>query len=210
MDERDIIAKNIIFYRKKLNLSQLELSEKLQYSNKNISKWEKGETTPSIFTLKRLAEIFGITLDELVSTPAENREEIAEPIKKKKEKTKLSTKILYLLMANAILLVLSFIAIWVLRLLGVQRFNKWLILLYILPLSALSVFIFIACVKKRADIISLSIAGWLTALCIFLSLKSISGIGYIFILMAGIQILMLLILLIINAYVKSRGKRKSE
>ena len=113
-------------------------------------------------------------------------------------------------MANAILLVLSFIAIWVLRLLGVQRFNKWLILLYILPLSALSVFIFIACVKKRADIISLSIAGWLTALCVFLSLKSISGIGYIFILMAGIQILMLLILLIINAYVKSRGKRKSE
>ncbi len=208
MDERDIIAKNIIFYRKKLNLSQLELSEKLQYSNKNISKWEKGETTPSIFTLKRLAEIFGITLDELVSTPAEDREEV-ETLPKK-EKTKLPTKILYLLMSNAILLVLAFIAIWVLRLIGVQRFNKWLLLLYILPLSAISVFVFIACVKKRADIISLSIAGWLTALCVFLSLKSVSGIGYIFILMAGIQILTLLILLIINVYVKNREKKKGK
>ncbi len=207
MDEREIIAQNIIFYRKKLNLSQLELSEKLQYSNKNISKWEKGETTPSIFTLKRLAEIFGITLDELVSTPASEKEVKTLP---KKENTKLPTKILYLLMANAILLVLAFIAIWVLRLIGVQRFNKWLILLYILPLSAISVFVFIACVKKRADIISLSIAGWLTALCVFLSLKSISGIGYIFILMAALQVLTLLILLIINLYVKNREKRKNK
>ena len=64
MDEKDIIAKNITYYRKKCGLSQLELADKLQYSNKNISKWEKGETVPSIFTLKRLAEIFGITVDK--------------------------------------------------------------------------------------------------------------------------------------------------
>lgn len=213
MDEKDIIAKNIIYYRKKMNLSQLELSEKLNYSNKNISKWEKGETTPSIFTLKRLAEIFEISLDELVGSLASEKETAIESkkpqkLKSSKTKMKLSAKILFLLMANAILIVLSCVAIYVLSLLGVTAFNKWLTLLYVIPLSSLSVFIFIACVKKRADIISISISGWSFALCIYLTLKNISAIGYVFFLMGGLQILTLTIMLIINGYVKNKEKER--
>ncbi|NLK12438.1 MAG: helix-turn-helix transcriptional regulator, partial [Candidatus Phytoplasma sp.] len=45
------IANNIIFYRKELKLTQFELAEKLNYSDKSISKWERGEGIPDIPTL---------------------------------------------------------------------------------------------------------------------------------------------------------------
>ena len=43
-----IFAENIIFFRKKINISQKELAEKLNVSNKNISKWENAETIPDV------------------------------------------------------------------------------------------------------------------------------------------------------------------
>ena len=66
MEQKDIIAANLTGYRKKAGLSQLELAKKLNYSNKNISKWENGETTPNIFTLKQIADLYGITVDALL------------------------------------------------------------------------------------------------------------------------------------------------
>lgn len=60
------IAENIKFYRKLLKLTREKLAEKL-YTTKNlISRYESGYSTPDVYTLCRLAEIFDITLDELV------------------------------------------------------------------------------------------------------------------------------------------------
>lgn len=207
MDEREIIANNIIYYRKKMGLSQLELSKKLQYSNKNISKWEKGETTPSIFTLKKLAEIFEITLDELTSPIDGNKEGNAE---KPGQKIKMSmgSKILWLLLSNAILLVAVTIAVYVLAILNVTAINKWFLYLYATPLNALSVFIFIACIKKRVDIISISISGWLLALCIFLTFRSVTNVEIVFLLMAALQLLTICMMLIINLNIIQRFKNK--
>lgn len=203
MEEKDIIAKNITTYRKKMGLSQLELAEKLQYSNKNISKWEKGEATPSIFTLKRLAEVFNITVDQLITS-----EEVVEKTEEPKNNRSMFGKLLWLFLSNAIILVCACITIYLFGVLEIKGFNKWLLLLYALPLSALSVFIFIACVKKRVDITSISISGWLTALCLYLSLPNVKGIGYIFVLMLGIQVLIPTIMLIINHHINSKSKRK--
>ncbi len=216
MEEREIIARNITYLRKKHGLSQLELAEKIQYSNKNISKWEKAETTPSVFTLKRLAEIFGITVDELVSTLQEENdtEQETDSEEKKDSQVKMvlglpiSIKVLYLLMTEAILLVMAFIAIVVLGFVDVTAFNKWLILLYILPAMSLAVFIFIICVKKRVDIISLSLFGWLLSLCFFVSFRSAKNIHLIFLLMAAIQFLIICIMLIINFNIIRRIKNK--
>ena len=60
------IANNIIFYRKELKLTQFELAEKLNYSDKSISKWERGEGIPDIPTLVELAKLFEVSLDQLV------------------------------------------------------------------------------------------------------------------------------------------------
>ena len=54
IDVKLIISKNIIKYRKKMGLTQLELAEKLNYSDKTLSKWERGESMPDIVTLKHL------------------------------------------------------------------------------------------------------------------------------------------------------------
>lgn len=58
IDVKLIISKNIIKYQKKMGLTQLELAEKLNYSDKTLSKWERGESMPDIVTLKQLADIF--------------------------------------------------------------------------------------------------------------------------------------------------------
>lgn len=60
------IAENIRFYRKQLHLTQGELAEKLCGKKSLVSNYENGYSTPDIYTLCKLADIFEITLDELV------------------------------------------------------------------------------------------------------------------------------------------------
>ncbi len=60
------LRKNISIYRKLLNLTQEELSYKLGGSKNLVSNYENGISTPDIYTLVKLADIFDITLDELV------------------------------------------------------------------------------------------------------------------------------------------------
>ena len=63
---KKIVVENLIYYRKINKLTQLQLAEKLNYSDKAISKWERGESLPDIYILSNIAEIYGITLNDLV------------------------------------------------------------------------------------------------------------------------------------------------
>ena len=63
------IGANIAAYRKRDGLTQASLAEKLNYSDKAVSKWERGESVPDVLTLMQLAELFGITVNELVCDP---------------------------------------------------------------------------------------------------------------------------------------------
>ena len=72
---RGIVAANITLYRKACGLTQLELAEKLNYSDKAVSKWERGESLPDLYVLHQIANMFGITLNDLVNvveTPKPN------------------------------------------------------------------------------------------------------------------------------------------
>lgn len=66
IDMKIKIAENIKFYRKSLHLTQEQLAELLHGKKSLISNYENGYSTPDIITICKLAEIFGITLDELV------------------------------------------------------------------------------------------------------------------------------------------------
>jgi transcriptional regulator with XRE-family HTH domain len=73
-------ASNIINLRTAAGLTQAELGAKLNYSDKTISKWERGEAIPDAYVLTQLAEIFGVTVDYLLSShdkwvPPEQEEE---------------------------------------------------------------------------------------------------------------------------------------
>ena len=63
-----ISAINIIKLRTRAGLTQAELGEKLNYSDKTISKWERGEAIPDAYVLTQMAEIFGVTVDYLLSS----------------------------------------------------------------------------------------------------------------------------------------------
>lgn len=70
MDEaklKRIVAKNITAYRKEVGLTQGALAEKLNYSDKSVSKWERGDGIPDLLTLCNLAEIFGVTVNDLLT-----------------------------------------------------------------------------------------------------------------------------------------------
>ena len=67
MDElKLVVASNLIRLRQKAGLTQAELGEKLNYSDKTVSKWERGESIPDAYVLTRLAEIYGLTVHDLL------------------------------------------------------------------------------------------------------------------------------------------------
>ena len=80
------IGEKIQLYRKKLELSQEELGQKLLVSRQTISLWEKGQTVPTIDNLIRLKEIFGVSVDELLDCNAfcekEDEKETEKPFEK--------------------------------------------------------------------------------------------------------------------------------
>lgn len=72
-DLKVIFAQNLIMLRKQMRLTQIELAEKINYSDKAVSKWERGESIPDVSVLLELAKLFGVSIDFLV-TEHENKE----------------------------------------------------------------------------------------------------------------------------------------
>lgn len=66
-DIKLIISQNIVSLRRRSGMTQIELAEKLNYSDKAISKWERGESVPDIAVLKNIADTFGVTVDYLIT-----------------------------------------------------------------------------------------------------------------------------------------------
>ena len=67
-DLKVITAANIINLRTAKGLTQAELGEMLSYSDKSVSKWERAEAVPDAYVLKHMSEIFGVTVDYLLSS----------------------------------------------------------------------------------------------------------------------------------------------
>ena len=61
-----VVASNLIKLRQAAGMTQAELGEKLNYSDKTVSKWERGESIPDAYVLTRLAEIYGLTVNDLL------------------------------------------------------------------------------------------------------------------------------------------------
>jgi transcriptional regulator with XRE-family HTH domain len=69
MDElKLVVASNLIKLRQQAGMTQAELGEKLNYSDKTVSKWERGESIPDAYVLTQLAELYGLTVDALLHT----------------------------------------------------------------------------------------------------------------------------------------------
>lgn len=72
LDElKPTVAQNISELRTAHGITQIELAERLNYSDKAVSKWERGESLPDVAVLTEIADIFGVSLDYLVKSEHE-------------------------------------------------------------------------------------------------------------------------------------------
>ena len=127
----EIFAKNIIYLRTKNNLTQLELAEKLNYSDKAVSRWERGEAIPDAKVLVAMSEIFGVTIDNMLK----------KEMKEKHIRPKINirnfnniTGISFLGVWTAALL--TFIILWI------YGNPLWLVFVYALPVSLIVLLVF--------------------------------------------------------------------
>lgn len=131
---------NIAAYRKRFGLTQAGLAEKLNYSDKAVSKWERGESLPDVLTLVQLAELFEVTVNDLVVDPDElpadggKVQKVMELVSEKALKRKADKKIVQLLCSTLVwfIALLSFV---VLSSLGLTR--SWLAFIYAIPVDAI-------------------------------------------------------------------------
>ena len=134
------IGINIAVQRKRSGLTQAGLAEKLNYSDKAVSKWERGESIPDVLTLMALAELFGITVNDLISDPNELP---GNPGKLEKAMTQVSEKALRRKANKNVILGLSSTLVWFVALLVfvlISSFDlpfSWIAFLYAVPINAI-------------------------------------------------------------------------
>lgn len=161
-DERIIVAQNIAKYRKNAGLTQLEFAEKLNYSDKAISKWERGDSLPDFFVMKQMADIFGISLENFFS----NGEDEVEQKIEVKSKIKSTRKFLISLMSCALVWLVAMTAFVTLGLLGIN-WTSWYVFIYAIPVSAIVLLVFSAIWKSGLFVFLFeSVLIWSIALCL--------------------------------------------
>ena len=128
-DIKNIVAKNITELRLLNNMTQMELAEKLNYSDKTISKWERAESSPDIAVLVEIANLFGVSLDYLVRS-----ENIEETVKENKNKeTKYNRKVISYISESVAWLIAIF-AFIITSLITNEATFQYLYFVYALPI----------------------------------------------------------------------------
>ena len=134
------IGSNIASYRKRAGLTQAGLAERLNYSDKAVSKWERGESMPDVTTLVQLAEQFDITVNDLVVDPDALP---GNPGTLEKAMTQVSEKALKRKADKGIILSLSSTLVWFVALfffVVISSFDipfSWLAFFYAVPANAI-------------------------------------------------------------------------
>lgn len=157
-----ISASNIIRLRTQAGLTQAELGEKLNYSDKTISKWERGEAIPDAYVLTQMAEIFGVTVDYLLST----HDAWENPNQQEEQEQGMSRHSVNMIIAIAVLGVWT-MALSVFVLLWLLDFIVWQTFIVALPVSILTYMVLI-CVFNRRKYLQYVIAAFVLSVFVLL------------------------------------------
>lgn len=189
-----IIAANIAANRRRMGMTQLELAEKIDYSDKSVSKWERGEAAPDLHTLVRLAEIFGVTVNDLVyaeptaASAGDAEEEKARPNAGRK-------RIIITLMSVVLVWFIDGIICFSFGVAAPDIFAEWAVrvLLYALPVSFIVWHVF-ACLwwpPVWRAVASSGIA-WSAAVCVHVTFYGVPWIGLAYAVAGVAQVLIVL------------------
>lgn len=190
-DLKQTIAQNLAACRRAAGLTQLQLAEKLNYSDKAVSKWERGESLPDVAVLYELAQLYGVTLDYLVTEHADKKPALYGAEKRRR-------RILIAAMSCLLALFVATLVFTLLYLFRAQADRLWLIFVWALPVCGVLCTVF-ACIWAnrlwRAAAVSALI--WSMALALFLTL-SIPNSWLFFVAAVPLQILTVLWFLLLR------------
>lgn len=187
-----IIASNIMYLRRKNELTQLDLASKINYSDNAISRWERKEATPTIEALNIIATYFGVTIIDLLD---ENFQVRNEPADRRS------------VMQNILFILFSISVVWTLAVIGyiyISAFGAslgefanhgWLIFVYSVPVSCVVFHYSYKQWRNRLSrLVSHSVFWWSLITSLYLSLLLIhhQNLWLIFILGLPIQLALLL------------------
>ena len=168
-DLRFIIGKNIQNLRTKKGLTQQQLGEHLSYSDKTISKWERGESMPDIIVLKNLADYFQVSLDYLVE---EAHSQTREEKQRQKERENINRRNCYIITGCSIIMVWLAAVLLFAILNGVLpgTHYPWLCYAYAVPVSVIVWLVFNSIwFDPRKNYLIISLLVWSFLLALFLT-----------------------------------------
>ena len=197
--QQELLAKNLVYYRKASGLTQLELAEKFNYSDKSISKWERGEGFPDVFVLKSLADFYGVNVDDFYS---EEHKKIAVKHSQKRK------QIFIRLLSIGIGILVTFLTFFLLDTLlpNDVTFKPWLVFIYGLLVVSIVWLVWEFIYHKRfVRMLATSAVIWTAALSIYLTFFVMmeKNLYLIFIVAIPLQILEVLWFLFRNKKNKS-------
>ena len=206
---KSIVANNIATYRKAKGLTQAELAEKLNYSDKSISKWERGEGFPDIFTLKELADFFGIKINDFFSEkPVTIKRH--RPVKREIIIPLLSVGIAWLTIAIAF----AIIEIFFHGQIPSNVWQSWLLFIYGVPVTGIILTVFFALYKSKTLILlGESIIVWGVGLSIFLTaviINDLNNIWLLFVICGVLEVLAILYYILKNDKISFRKLFKKK
>jgi transcriptional regulator with XRE-family HTH domain len=152
-----IIGKNLKILRKKNKITQAQLAERLNYSDKAVSKWEKGESLPPIDIFYKLSRMYKVSLDSIVGEEKVKVREI--------DKQDLKKRYLHITL-------LSVLAVWLVALILFVAFDifanmsVWMCFAWAVPVSAIVGIVFDCIWNKRKFLFWLvTLLVWSILLC---------------------------------------------
>ncbi len=192
-DLKPIIAKNITDLRKAADMTQAQLAEKLNYSDKAVSKWERGDAIPGVVTLKEVADLFGVTVDYLLTEEHTAEKEIKREFTKRQRRNHL---IITLLSTMTVWLAATviYVSISLTTLFGLPE--AWLAFVFAVPVSCIILLVFNSIWGKvRRNFLIITVLLWSLLVSLCLTFFFVSGESYIWLLLAigvPLQIMILL------------------
>ncbi len=131
-------AKKLATLRQNAGMTQFELGEKLSYSDKTVSKWERGEAIPDAVVLKKISQIFSVSVDSLLDDSEENYAEQVPVQEEKTSRFSIYPSITRVILAGIwTLAVLLFVILW----LSLDKVY-WMIFVYTVPVTLIALLVF--------------------------------------------------------------------
>ena len=194
---RKTVAKNIAAYRKAHHDTQLDLATKLNYSDKSVSKWERGESLPDVYILSQIADLYGVSVSALIG-------EIQPP-----KESKPHYHMFILLLSLALTMAVATLLFSMFMICKVP-YPAWMFFVYALPVCSIICIVFTSLwwgILWQG--VSVSALIWTLGLSLYLSLE-LENVSLIFLVCAALQVLTVLWEVFRKFLLKSKGLPDGE